>query len=71
MSVIELRKLPPVEKLKIIGTLWSDLVSDEDSFPQLPWHEAELKVIEDKFETGNIEILDWQQAKRELRSQFE
>ena len=71
MSITELHKLPSVEKLKIIEALWGDLVSDENSLPSLFWHETELKETEEKFLAGGIEILDWQQAKKELRSQFE
>ncbi|WP_394753865.1 addiction module protein [Crenothrix sp.] len=63
MGITELRKLPAVEKLQIIETLWSDLVCDEDSFPRLPWHQTELKATEEKFQAGGIKILDWQQAK--------
>lgn len=71
MSIAELHKLSAVEKLKIIEALWADLVSDEDNFPNLSWHEAELIGTENKFLSNDIEILDWQQAKKELRSQFE
>jgi hypothetical protein len=71
MSITELHKLLPIEKLKLIETLWGDLIGDEESFPRLSWHETELKETEEKFLTGSIEIWDWQQAKKELRSQFE
>lgn len=71
MGITELHKLPAVDKLRIIEALWGDLVGDEDNFPQLSWHEAELKETEKEFLAGSIEILDWQQAKKELRSQFE
>jgi len=47
------------------------LVGDESSLPSLSWHETELKETEEKFLAGSIEVLDWQQAKKELRSQFE
>lgn len=71
MSITELHKLPAIEKLKIIEALWNDLVDDEGSLPELSWHETELKKTEEKFLAGSVEILDWQQAKKELRSQFE
>jgi len=71
MSIAELHKLPAIEKLKIIEALWGDLVSDEVSLPSLSWHETELIETENKFLSNDIEILDWQQAKKELRSQFE
>jgi hypothetical protein len=71
MSIAELHKLSAVEKLKIIEALWSDLASDEDNLSSPSWHEAELIETEKKFLSGDIEALDWQQAKKELRSQFE
>ncbi|MDI1279651.1 addiction module protein [Methylobacter sp.] len=71
MSIAELHKLSAVEKLKIIEALWEDLVSDEDNLFSLSWHETELMGTEKKIFSGDIEVLDWQQAKKELRSRFE
>lgn len=71
MNITELHNLSAVEKLKIIEALWGDLVGDESSLPNLAWHETELKETEEKFLAGSIEVLDWQQAKKELRSRFE
>ncbi len=71
MSITELHNLPNIEKLKIIEELWGDLVVDEDNLPCLSWHENELKLTEENFLAGNVEILDWQQAKKELRLKFE
>lgn len=71
MSISELHNLSAIEKLKIIEALWGDLAGDEDSLPSLSWHEAELKKTEEELLAGHIEVLDWQQAKKELRSQFE
>ena len=71
MSIAELRKLPRTEKLKIIETLWDDLAADEGSFPSPAWHEEELKKTEAEFAAGRVEILDWPEAKRELRKRFE
>ncbi|MCX7093534.1 MAG: addiction module protein [Methylobacter sp.] len=71
MSIAELHKLSSVEKLKIIEALWGDLASDEDNLSSPSWHETELIATEKEFLSGGIEALDWQQAKKELRSQFE
>lgn len=71
MSIAELRKLPPVEKLRIIETLWADLAGDEDAFESPAWHEEELKRTEAEFAAGRIEALDWEGAKKELRKRFE
>ena len=71
MSIAELRKLPSVEKLKIIEALWSDLAADEDTFESPAWHEKELKKTEADYAAGRIESLDWEEAKKELRERFQ
>lgn len=71
MSIAELRKLPADEKIKILEVLWSDLASDEDSFKSPSWHDGELRQTEKDFDNGNVETLDWEDAKKELRSQFD
>ena len=71
MSIAELRKLPPAEKLKIIEALWSDLAGDEAGFESPAWHEEELKKTEADYTAGHIEVLDWEDAKKELRKRFE
>ncbi len=71
MNITELHNLPAIEKLKIIETLWGDLIGDESTLPSLLWHEAELKETEESHLAGSIEVLDWQLAKKELRSRFE
>jgi hypothetical protein len=71
MTIAELHKLSAAEKLKIIEVLWGDLASDEDNLSSPSWHETELIETEKEFLSGDIDALDWQQAKKELRSRFE
>lgn len=71
MSIAELRKLPPAEKLKIIEALWVDLAADEESFPSPAWHEDALRGTEAEFAAGRIEVLDWEKAKKQLRRRSE
>ena len=71
MSIAELRKLPSVEKLKIIEALWGDLAGEEHAFESPAWHEEELKKTEADYAAGRVEALDWEDAKKELRKRFE
>ena len=71
MSIAELHKLPPAEKLRIIEALWNDLAGDEASFASPSWHEDALRQTEAEFTAGRIESLDWEDAKKELRKRFE
>lgn len=71
MSIAELRKLSSVEKMKIIEMLWADVAADEAAFESPAWHEEELRKTEADFAAGKVEVLDWEDAKRELRRRFE
>jgi hypothetical protein len=71
VSIAELRQLPPEEKLKIIETLWGDLATDEASFSSPIWHGDKLKSTEAEFAAGQIEVMAWAEAKKELRQRFE
>jgi putative addiction module component (TIGR02574 family) len=71
MSIAELRKLPRDEKLKIIETLWGDLAADDDSFESPAWHAEELRKTEAELAAGRVEVLDWEDAKKELRKRLE
>jgi putative addiction module component (TIGR02574 family) len=71
MSIAELRKLPRAEKLKIIETLWSDLAADDEAFESPAWHGEELRKTEEDLAAGKIEVVDWEDAKKELRKRFE
>ena len=71
MSIAELRKLPATEKLRIIEALWSDLAADDESFASPTWHEDALRATEADFAAGRIEVLDWEDAKKQLRKRSE
>ncbi|MBP6506222.1 MAG: addiction module protein [Opitutaceae bacterium] len=71
MSIAELRKLSPAEKLEIIETLWSDLAAADESFPSPVWHETELRKTETEFANGQVEAIDWETAKLELKKRCE
>jgi Putative addiction module component len=67
----ELRQLPAIEKLKLIEALWHDLLDNENDVPALAWHQEELQVTEAAYNAGDVEAVDWQQAKKALRARFE
>jgi putative addiction module component (TIGR02574 family) len=71
MSIAELRQLPRWEKLQIVEALWSDLASEDSQFQSPSWHGEELRKTEEDFKLGEVQSLDWEEAKRKLRKQFE
>lgn len=70
MSIAELRLLPADEKLRIIETLWSDIAGMDDDIQVPEWHEKQLMETEAAYHAGQVEVLDWNDAKKELRSRF-
>lgn len=71
MSLQELRQLPSTEKIKIIEALWDDLLATEDDIPVPSWHEAELRKTEADYQSGRINSIAWEDAKKSLRDRFE
>jgi len=70
-NTIEIKHLSREEKLRMMEALWADLVSEEDLLESPEWHKKALQETEDRFRTGQEKILDWQNAKKELRKQYE
>lgn len=68
MTITEqILQLPKDEKLRVMEALWSDLSSPPEEFTSPKWHGQVLEKTKEKFDQGEIEILDWEDAKRQLR----
>jgi len=71
MTVEAVRKLPRAEKLRLMETLWEELSRSEEEFESPAWHAEELARTEQRLAEGKEQILDWEEAKKKLRQQFE
>jgi putative addiction module component (TIGR02574 family) len=67
MSIAELRKLPRLEKLKIVEALWEDLSAEPEVLESPAWHWEELEKTAQAHEAGEVEVLDWEDAKQRLK----
>ena len=68
MSITEIHRLPLSEKLQIMEAIWEDLRAQAKDIPVPPWHEELLDARRDAVAEGREEILDWDDAKRSLRT---
>lgn len=59
------------EKLRMMEALWADLSKDETSMESPAWHEGALSETRARYDAGQEKIMDWQDAKKELRKRFE
>ena len=51
--------------------IWEDLSHDEEPLESPDWHQQALQETEHRLNTGQEQIVDWQEAKKKLRKQFE
>lgn len=70
-KTIEINHLSREEKIMIMEAIWNDLSSDEEQVESPDWHKEALLETERRFSSGQEEILDWQNAKQELRKRSE
>ena len=67
MSVAEIRKMPRLEKLRLMEALWTELSRDDAEVESPAWHEDALRETSERLARGEEKVLDWEQAKEELR----
>jgi len=73
MTVLEIEtvlKLPRSEKLQIMETLWADLSQSEVKLESPDWHHQALEETEQRVNSGCETVLDWSDAKQNLRARF-
>ena len=69
MSVLEeALTLPTHEKLRLMEALWSTLTANEESVPSPDWHRLALEQTQRDIDAGIEEEIDWNLAKKQLRS---
>ena len=68
MTIQTVEQLPRSEKLKLMEALWEDLSRPDTELRSPAWHAEELAATERRLAEGKEQILDWEVAKRELRS---
>ena len=64
---INLKEMTIEEKLKTMEMLWDDICRNVPDLSSPAWHEQILKKREEKIKKGKEKILDWDQAKKDIR----
>ena len=73
MTVLEIdsvRQLPRSEKLQMMETLWEDLSHSDVALESPDWHRQVLEKTEQRMNSGCETVLDWAEAKQNLRARF-
>lgn len=64
---INLKDMTTAEKLEAMEMLWDDICRNIPDFSSPAWHEQILKEREERLKKGKEKVLDWNQAKKDLR----
>jgi hypothetical protein len=71
MTAMEIEQMSREEKFKVMHALWENLAKDEESIESPAWHADALRETEERVRSGAERMLDWDQAKAELRRRAE
>ena len=70
-NTIDIKHLSREEKLRVMEAIWEDLSNEEEQIESPDWHRKALQETEHRLGSGQEKIVDWQDAKKELRNRFE
>jgi len=70
-NTIKIAHLSRAEKLRVMEAIWEDLTHEKESLESPDWHNNALRETEHRLSTGQEQIVEWHQAKSELRKRFE
>ena len=71
MSVeLQIEQMTIEEKLRAMEALWVDLCRHEENLPSPAWHEQVLHDREARVQSGEEKFVDWETAKKQLRSRL-
>jgi hypothetical protein len=66
-DAIDIKQLSRSEKLIMMEAIWEDLSRNDEKLESPSWHEQALLEAERRLEAGQEKVLDWRDAKKELR----
>lgn len=62
--------LPTLEKIKVMEFIWEELTSKGNDFDSPDWHGKALSETEKRMAEGTEEVINWSEAKQQLRNEF-
>ena len=70
-ATVDLRQMSVPEKLRLMEDLWHDLSQNERNVVSPEWHGEVLAERERKLASGEDSLVDWETAKRQLRTRLQ
>ena len=63
----EIKRMTRAEKLQTMEAIWADLSASDAEVESPAWHADSLRETEARMAAGQENVVDWEDAKRELR----
>ena len=63
----EIQALPLNEKLRVMEVIWDDLCQSPDKYKSPAWHREVLEETKKRVDSGQEEMMDWEEGKKRLR----
>lgn len=67
---IEIGHFSREEKLRVVQVLWEDLSREADQIESPEWHREALEETDRRLKAGQESVIDWSEAKKELRNRL-
>lgn len=64
--VLPLEKMTFSEKMKVIETVWDDILNHPEETEWPAWHETYLKKVQEEIENGTAKFIDFETARKML-----
>ena len=71
LDTAAIKQLSRKEKFWIMEAIWEDLSMEDELIESPAWQKEALSETENRLRAGQEQILDWKDAKEELRKRFE
>lgn len=71
LTAEDVAKMSHEEKLHNIEIIWAEIAQHEADIPSPQWHKDCLDETDRQFAAGEAGIMEWEDAKRELRKMFD
>jgi hypothetical protein len=68
---LDLQKMPIADKLRLMEDLWHNLTTEDPEIASPHWHADVLAERTRMSSSGEEQPLDWETAKRQLRSELQ
>ncbi|QIF01375.1 addiction module protein [Roseimicrobium sp. ORNL1] len=69
--VLPLSEMTTAEKMALIETIWEDIEKNSEELEMPAWHAEVLAGVEQRIASGEEEIRDWEDVKKELFAKFQ